>query len=187
VAAEAGRAARLGESKEVRRALDEEGAQIRRQQNLFERIRALHESRAGAEEPAVVLMEFRGAVAALRKADGAGGDTGERRVARRTLRQLFAHYYESAANLRERGVESGRVVAHLEVASEIVPDNAQVLFELAGAYVVNGEKKKALATLRKSVESGFTDAEAVASSESLTPLRDEAAFKEIVERLRQKP
>ncbi|HEX7176890.1 MAG TPA: hypothetical protein VF240_16640 [Pyrinomonadaceae bacterium] len=187
VAGEAGRAARLGESKEVRRALDEEGAQIRRQQNLFDRIRALHESRSGAEEPAVVLMEFRRAVAALGKAAGAGGDTGERRVARRTLRQLFAHYYESAANLRDRGVESGRVVSHLEVAAEIIPDNPQVLFELASAYAVNREKKKALTTLRKSVESGFTDADAVAGNESLAPLRDEAAFKEIVERLREKP
>jgi tetratricopeptide (TPR) repeat protein len=185
--AAAARAARLGESREVRRALDEEGAQIRRQQNLFDRIRALHESRAGAEEPAVALMEFRRAVAALRKADGGAEDTGERRVARRTLRQLFAHYYESAANLRDRGVERARVVSHLEAATEIVPDDPQVLFELAGAYAVDGEKKKALATLRKSVECGFADADAVAGSESLAPLRGEAAFKEIVARLRGKP
>jgi hypothetical protein len=187
VATTADKAARLGGAKAVRKALDEEGSQIRRQQNLFEQLRALQESRAVSEEPTVVWMDFRRAVAGLKKSAEASADTGERRVARRTLRQLFAHYYESAANLRDRGARGGRVASHLEVAAEFAPDDPQVLFELACAYAADGEKKKALDALRRSVESGFADADAVAGNDALAPLRDEAAFKEIVARLRRNP
>lgn len=186
VSAAEAKAARLGESKEVRRAQEDEGSQIRRQQNLFGQISALQESRAGAEEPHVVLMEFRKAVADLRKAAAGAEDTGGRRVARRTLRQLFAYYYEEAMNLRARNEQSGRVVSQLEVAAEFSPDNPQLLFELACAHAVNKDKKKALAALKRAVEGGFKDADAVANSQPLAPLRDEAAFKEIVALLRQK-
>ncbi len=180
------KASRLRETKEVKKAQDDEVAQIRRQQYLFNQILTLEEARAGTGAPAVALQEFRSAAADLRKKSKEVEDTGERRVARRTVRQLYAFYYESAMNLRSRGEQAARVVSLLEAANEFLPDNAPLLFELACAYMDNKEKKKALATLKKSVEHGFTDVDALTKSEPLTPLRDEAAFKEILARLRQK-
>lgn len=189
---EAAEASRLATTKEVKKALAEEREQIGRQRALFDQIRALRDGdvRAFAEENDARLpptTDFRQAVRALRKAADGKEDTGERRVARRTRRQLFAFYYESAANLRARNVESGRVVENLEAAAEFAPDDPRLHFELACAYASDRQKKKALATLKRATELGFDDADAITSSDALAPLRTDDAFKEILTRLRTKP
>ena len=180
-------AARLAATKEVRRALSEEREQVDRQQVLFERVRALREAVGGAEDPPRALAEFRRAVAALREDARGKQDTGARRVARRAERQLFAFYYEAAANLRDRGAAGGRVAELLETAAQFAPDSPRLQFELACAYASGGEKKRALEALGRAAELGFDDADALAASEDLAPLRADKVFGEILTRLRQKP
>lgn len=187
VAGAAEKASRLGASKEVRAAREEESAQLREQERLFRDIAAHAERARDANEGTVAASVFRRAAADLRKAARAEADTSERRVARRALGELFAHFYERAANARERGGGAAAVVADLEAASELAPDSPQVFVELARAHALDRNKGKALASLRRAVENGFADAEALARDESLATLRGEAAYKEILARLQPRP
>lgn len=179
--------ARLGALKEVRRALDEEAGEIRRQRRLYEELFALATAPVVPDNDVVDPTRFRRRVADLRKLARAETDTSERRVARRTLNELFANFYEHAGNLRDRGEGASQIVVDLELASELAPDNPRVLFELASAYARNKEKKKALATLKRAVENGFNDADAIAADQPLATLREEAAYKEILDRIQRKP
>ncbi|HYP52349.1 MAG TPA: hypothetical protein VEQ42_02350 [Pyrinomonadaceae bacterium] len=177
------RAKELRATKEVRRALDEEGGQVRRQQQLAQEAVMLARQKTDAENGAIAFADFRRLVADLRKTSRGAEDTGERRVARRVLHQVFAQFYESAANLRARGVQNSTVASELELAAEVSPDNPQLHFELACAHARNGDKRKALEALGRAAEKGFKDAAELARNEALAPLRAEPAFKELLEKL----
>ncbi|HEV2763235.1 MAG TPA: hypothetical protein VGV38_09705, partial [Pyrinomonadaceae bacterium] len=139
---------------------------------------------ADPDEGALAAAEFRRAAADLRRAARAEADTGERRVARRVLGQVFAQFYERAADLRARGEKASAVVAGLELAAELSPDNPQLLFELACAHAVNRDRKKALELLRRAVEKGFADADQLARHDALTSLRAEPAYQELLARIK---
>ncbi|HYO63878.1 MAG TPA: hypothetical protein VER08_09625 [Pyrinomonadaceae bacterium] len=177
------RAKELRATKEVRRALDEESGQLRRQQQLAQEAVALARQKQDAENGALAFADFRRMMADLRKAARGAEDTGERRVARRVLHQVFAQFYESAANLRARDVRHPSVASELELAAEVSPDNPQLHFELACAFARRGDKKRALEALRRAADKGFKDAAELARHEALAPLRAEPAFKELLERL----
>jgi len=183
-----GRAAALGASKEVKAALKEEAEQLGRQQKLVAELFELAERRRGEFEVRVqAAADFRGLVDKLRVQAKAEADSGERRVARRTLNQVMAHFYEAAANLRQRRARPSEVVAALEVASEVASRNPQLFYELAVAHATNSDRKGSLAALRRAFELGFKDAAALAREPALEPLRGEAEFKRLVESLRRGP
>ncbi len=77
-------------------------------------------------------------------------------------------------------------VFNLEAAAEIAQNNPYVTYELATAYALNGEKKKALEALKRAVEKGFTDLPRMNSSQALEPLRKESEYQKIVESIQQK-
>ena len=56
------------------------------------------------------------------------------------------------------------------------------LFWLASAYSVKGDKKKAIATLEKALNEGFTDFAAIENSPHLAKLREDPEFKELLAR-----
>ena len=181
--AEAGaRAAALGASKEVRAALRDEAEQLGRQQRLVAELFELAEKRRGEFEVRTqAAADFRRIVEGLRVKAQADVDSGERRVARRTLSQITARYYETAANLRRERARPSEVVAALEVASEVSPRSPQLFYELAVAYAANSDKKKSLAALRKAFDLGFKDTATLEREPALEPLRGEAEYKRLVE------
>ncbi|MDT5272460.1 MAG: hypothetical protein QOH49_4646 [Acidobacteriota bacterium] len=177
--------AALGASKEVKAALKDEAEQLSRQHTLVSQLFELAERRRGEFEGRVqAAADFRGLVEGLRVKAKAEADSGERRVARRTLNQVMAHFYEEASNLRQQRARASEVVAALEIASDVAPRSPQIFYELAVAYASNSDKKKALATLRKAFELGFKDAAALESEPALEALRGEAEYKRLVESLR---
>lgn len=181
-----GRAAALGASKEVKTALRDEAEQLGRQQRLVAQLFELAERRRGEFEVRVqATADFRATVEELRAAAKTGTDSGERRVARRTLNQVAAHFYEAAANLRQQHARPPVIVAALEIASEISPNSPQVLYELAVAYATNSDRKKALAALRTAFEKGFKDTAALEREPALEALRGEAEYKRLLESLKQ--
>ncbi|MGH9900597.1 MAG: TPR end-of-group domain-containing protein, partial [Pyrinomonadaceae bacterium] len=186
VAEAEGKAARLKSTKEVRAAAGEEEEEIRRQQRIAGDLESHLAMRGDADNGAVAAASFRHAVAELRRKSGGAKDTGERRVARRTLNQMFARYYEAAMNLRQRQGKPGLIAANLEVAAEIAPDNPHILYELACAYSLNGERKKAIAALRRAVEKGFADVAEIIGNKALDPLRGEAGYRELIDGLNKK-
>lgn len=180
------RLAALGASKEVKAALRDEAEQLDRQQRLFAQLFELAGKRRGEfEERTQAAGDFRAIVEGLRVKAKAGADSGERRVARRVLNQLTAHFYETAADLRRQRGRAPEVVAALETASEVAPNSPQLFYELAVAHAANSDRKRALAALRKAFELGFKDAAALESEPALTPLRSDAEYKRLVESFKQ--
>jgi predicted esterase len=176
------RLAALGASKEVKAALKDEAEQLSRQQQLVGQLFELAERRRGEFELRVqAAADFRGIVEGLRVKAKAEADSGERRVARRTLNQVSAHFYEAAANLRQQRARPSEVVAALEVASEIASRSPQLFYELAVAHAQNSDRKRSLAALRKAFELGFKDTAALEQEPALEPLRGEAEYKRLVE------
>ncbi|HEX8146061.1 MAG TPA: hypothetical protein VF591_02570 [Pyrinomonadaceae bacterium] len=181
------RYAALGASKEVKAALREEAGQLDRQERVVAQLFELAERRRGEFESRVqAAADFRGIVEGLRVKAQAEADTGERRVARRTLNRVTAHFYEAAANLRQRHARPPEVVAALEIASELAPRSPQLFYELAVAHAANSDRKRSLAALRKAFELGFRDADALGREPALDALRGEAEYKRLVEEMRIK-
>lgn len=179
-----GRAAALAASKEVKAALRDEAEQLSRQRRLVAELFELAERRRGEfDVRAQAAVDFRGIVEGLRAKAKAEADSGERRVARRVLSQVAAHFYEAAANLRQQRARPSEVVAALEVASEISPNSPQLFYELAVAHAANSERKGALAALRKALGLGFKDTAALESEPAFEALRGEAEYKRLVETL----
>jgi predicted esterase len=181
-----GRFAALAASKEVRAALKDEAEQLSRQQRLVAQLFDLAEKRRGEFDARTqATAEFRTLVEAQRAKAKAEADSGERRVARRSLGQVAGYFYETAADLRRRGARPPEVVAALEVAAEISVKSPHLFYELAVAHAANSDKKKALAALRKAFDLGFKDTAALESDPALEPLRGEAEYRRLVESLKQ--
>ncbi|HEX7314626.1 MAG TPA: hypothetical protein VF297_11935 [Pyrinomonadaceae bacterium] len=180
------RLAALGALKEVKAALKDEAEQLSRQQRLVAQLFELAEKRrAEFEERTQAAGDFRGIVEGLRAKAKAEADSGVRRVARRVLNQVTAHFYESAADLRRQRGRAPEVVAALEVASEVAPNSPQLFYELAVAHALNSDRKRALAALRKAFDLGFKDTAALENEPALEPLRGDAEYKRLVESLKQ--
>lgn len=180
------KAAQLRETKEVKRALEEENAQVRQQQRKTSELVALLDKRQDPDEGAIAAVDFRRSIADLRKTARGAVDTGERRVARRILHQMFAHYYEGALNQRERGDNYSLAAATLEIAAEIAADNPHVFYELARTYALNRERRKALEALKKAVGKGFDDAARLDAEEAFKQIRGAPEYKEILDTLNRK-
>lgn len=180
------KAARLRETRDVGDALDDEDEQIRRQQRLAAELVVLLEQRQDRTQSAVASVSFRRTVNDLRRAAGGARDTSERRVARRTLDQVFAQFYEGASNLIQRRENYALAVVSLSAAAELAPDNARVLYELACAHALNRDKRGAFDALRKAIERGFRDVGDLARNEAFDLLREEAEYRKLVESIGQK-
>ncbi|MBA3767911.1 MAG: hypothetical protein H0W99_13195 [Acidobacteria bacterium] len=180
------RLAQLKETAEVRKGFKEDREQIKRQQMLEGQLRAFQERRKDVEQRAQAAADFTRVLGDLRKKSKETEDSAERRVARRTLNGVFAFYFESAMSLLQRQKDYPIAVFNLEAAAEIAQNNPFVIYELATAYALNGEKKRALEALKRAVEKGFTDLPRMNSSQALEPLRKESEYQKIVESIQQK-
>lgn len=179
--------AQLKEQGEVKQGLREERDQIKRQQELTGQLIAFQERRKDVETRALAFGEFKRVLGDLRKKSREPVDSIERRIARRTLHDVFAFYHEGAENLIKRRRDYPVAISNLEIASEIVENNPQIMFELATAYALNGEKKKAMDALRRAVERGFTDIARMNSSPALESVRKESDYQKIIESISRKP
>ncbi|HVF90914.1 MAG TPA: hypothetical protein VNH22_12670 [Blastocatellia bacterium] len=173
----------LGESKEVRQAAKDEREQVRRQLKYAEEIKAIGRRFLNPLERNDALLELRRISADLQKRSKVPEDTGDRRVARRTINQVYAELFESALYLYRN--EPDLMVINLEVASELTPGYSHVFYELACAYSLKGDKKKAIETLKKSLDKGFKDIATIESDERLAAIRQEPEYKRLIEGLKK--
>lgn len=180
------RATELKATGEVKRELNEEGGQIRRQQRHTAELLDLLRQSQDPEQRAIAFASFRRSVADLKKSARGAEDSGARRTARRTLNDVFAQLYEEASNLLRRGENYSRAAAMLEVVVEIAPENPQIFYDLACAHAGNKDKRKALDALKKAVEKGYANLTDLRGNALFGSLRGEAAYQKIVESLSQK-
>jgi predicted esterase len=178
--------AQLKENTEVTRAIKEDREQIKQQQRLDTELRSYQEKRKDLETRAQAAADFHRVLGDLRKKARETQDSVERRVARRTLNGVFAFYFETGMSVIRSGKNYALAVTNLEAASEIAENNPYVIYELATAYALNGEKKRALDALKRAVEKGFTDTARMDASRELAPLRKEPEYQKILEIIKQK-
>lgn len=198
------KAAQLKDQKEVRQAVKQEkemeAEQSRTARRLFA-LRAVVERQSGAlafeaeslsdstaastEDRLQALSSLRRTLADLKKRSEARESSTERAVARRSLNQYLILSYERAQSfLAVKRFD--QAIAALSIDAEAMPDNWRVLYNLAIAYSLNGDKKRAIETLKKAVQKGFADRAELERNRSLDPLREEAGFKKIIEELVKK-
>ena len=70
--------------------------------------------------------------------------------------------------------------------SSLMPDNWRVLYNLACAYSLKGDKRRAIESLAKAVQKGFTNVRELERNDQLNPIREEPEFKRILQEVIQK-
>jgi len=175
-------AARMKDSKEVRQAAKDEKEQIKKQLKYAEEIKAIGSRFLDPLARGDAVAELRMIASDLQKRSKAPEDTGDRRFARRAVNQVYAELYESALYLYRK--EPELMVVNLEVASELTPDNAYLFYDLACAYSLKGDRKKAIETLKKSLDKGFKDFARIESDERLNAIRQESEYRKLIENLK---
>jgi len=125
-------------------------------------------------------------LAALRRRAESGSSEAERSSARRILNALYVQnsFYLPREYLTHQ--DSRRAALSASIAAEVYPDRAgSVWYNFACLQAGAGDKKSALATLRRAVEKGFRDAERMETDPDLESLRGEAEYRQIVEGLKK--
>jgi hypothetical protein len=180
----ASEASAVAKSKGFAAALAEEDRQFARQQELAAELKSIggrlleETTRAGA------LAKLRSALGELRRKAEGGQDTPERRVARRALAHVYAETLEAAVFLYAPRKEYRLAAVNLELAAEVFPRLAHTEYELARVLALEGRVSDALAALGRALDKGFRDAAALEGEEAFKPLRAEAEYKRLLERVK---
>ena len=66
-----------------------------------------------------------------------------------------------------------------------MPDNSRLLYNLACAYALKGDKRRAIETLNRAVQKGFNSVAELERNDQLDAFREEAGFKKIFEGLKK--
>lgn len=177
----------LKETKEVKQALKTEREQIEKQLEIAGRIIALGgKLLTQPEERTGVIKELRAAIEDLRSKAIATVDSGERRIARRTLRQVQAQTVEAAMfNYLPNGQYDVALV-NLEVATLVAPDNWHVFYQMARPHALLGQKKKSLAALKQALEKGLQNPSLLTEEKDFDSLRAEAEYEALLKSLNSK-
>ena len=179
----------LGDSREVKAAIRDEQAQIKKQRELASRLNTLIATRDGgasinqSEEAFDVGNLLPKILNDLRKQSKASEDSTQRRVARRVLDGLFVGLIEQGISLLQTEKNYSESVKPLKLATEVNPDRPGAFFYLAWAYAANRDKKKSLQALNAAVEKGFSDAAMITATKAFDSLRNDPEYQQIMARL----
>lgn len=174
----------LKASKEIKERVKQEKAQIEEQRLISAELVNLINQLNDRDERTIAQADLHKRVAELRKRADAAEDSFDRRVARRTLRQVYAQFYE-AATLGDTKDRQG-AIAQLQIAAEIAPRDPSAFYEMAILYAQGGDKKRALEALKRSVENGLKNLSLIEGNKDLSRLRDEPEYQKIIESLKTK-
>jgi len=183
------KAAALKDSKQVKQSLskerDQETEQLRRASELFDlRAKALRTNNdPSTQQP--FLIDLKRILSDLKRKSEAKENSSERALAHRVLSQYTISSFEQTMLLIQTK-KYDLAVANFALDAEVMPDNSRVWYNLACAYSLNGDKRRALDALNKAVQKGFSDVQELERNPQLDAIREEAGFKKIVEGLRQK-
>jgi pimeloyl-ACP methyl ester carboxylesterase len=179
------RADELRSSKEVKDRLKQEKTAEQAQLRISQEFFAAREQLKTAENTAVAMMAVKSMISDLRKKAASRDESVERLAARRALGAFYVSMNEES-NRHRAAKKYQEAAASLTLAAEIRPDNPQIFFSLARACALSGDKKQALEALKKAVELGFTNADEIAGNADFASIRNEAAYKRLIEDVRRK-
>ncbi|HEY4998981.1 MAG TPA: hypothetical protein VII36_07555, partial [Usitatibacter sp.] len=132
------------------------------------------------------LTTLHASIADLRRASASPNSSRQAQVARRALNSAWVQALEASSALRARK-EYRPAAQALALALEIKPGGAGQFYELARLYSLGGEERAALQALRRAVERGFNDVEAMQTEPDLERIRRSPEFTALVERARAAP
>jgi hypothetical protein len=161
--------------REERRANDMERQALRRMALAFDSLRAAE----GPVSPAA----FRGPVGLDDLKTKAAGTGAEADAARRALEAVFVQTSFMAPREFLAKGERAKAALVLQVAAELKPEAANVHYNLACA-LARLDRRGALASLEEAVARGFASLAQITEDPDLAPLRDEARYRALVERMR---
>jgi poly(3-hydroxybutyrate) depolymerase len=121
-------------------------------------------------------------LADLKRKSDAKDDSPQRRLARRILNQFTASQYERSMSL----VQARRydaAIENLSIDTELMPSNWGLIYSLACAYALKGDKKRALEALNRAVDKGFSNAAELERNPQLESLRSDEVYKRLLNRL----
>jgi tetratricopeptide (TPR) repeat protein len=110
-------------------------------------------------------------------------DVDENFAAQRQILRIFLHSFEASKKLLGQKMNA-QALTCLEIAAQAAPGNPYISYDLAIAQVLNGQKEKALKTLRAAVEKGFKDADRVEGERAFEGLRTQADYQKALAQMR---
>ncbi|HKP37970.1 MAG TPA: tetratricopeptide repeat protein [Pyrinomonadaceae bacterium] len=187
-------------AREVKDALRDEKQQISRQRELENRFWALVAERDSSKRQedrdsqnnsqpdsgADASVRLRSLLSNLRKESEGADDSGNRRVARRVLSGIMVGLFERGTDLLEARKQYPEAIKTFQLLTEVHPDRAGGFYYLAWAYAANGDKKRALESLRTAASKGFSDLAAISDNKAFDPLIADPQFQSILQTIRDK-
>jgi len=175
----------LRDSRDLKAAIREDQAQIRKQRELESRLNTLiagastNQSEEGFDSASLLSKILND----LRKQAKAPDDSTQRRVARRVLDGLFVGLIEQGISLLQTEKNYSESIKPLKLATEVNPDRPGAFFYLAWAYAANRDKKKSLQSLSTAVEKGFSDTAMITANKAFDFIRNDPEYQQIMARL----
>ncbi|HZI93773.1 MAG TPA: tetratricopeptide repeat protein [Patescibacteria group bacterium] len=181
----AAKVAELEKSRTVRAAIGRAQSAATRQTAYESRLSTFLRNFHAAEEPpplATSLTYLQ--IAALKRRAADQSDPLESEAAKRLIEMVFVQvaFYEPRQFMEQS--DPWRALAMLEVALEIKPEDPRVLLGQARAYARMGRKDKGIDALRRAVDAGVSDPALIEGDAALEPLKGEAGYRDILQRLR---
>lgn len=173
--------AELAANPALQRDWKERAARLSRDKEMLEQAPGILAAVNPAGEP-VTLAQVVAAlkIPELRVKAKSAADPEERLSAQRVLNTLgvqTSYYLPQAFNEHK---EYDRAVFVLSIAAEIDPENPAVWYSRAAAYAREGDSKRALADLLKSVDKGWKDLAALQREEAFAPLRKDPEYQRVI-------
>jgi tetratricopeptide (TPR) repeat protein len=172
------KAAALRQVREVKEALGALDQSVGVQEAYWDRARRLIVAALAGDDKFAGTQDLSRQLHDLQYA-AASGRAAERMAARRVLASSRIWFSDRAADDMQRG-EFERAAAAYRFVALIRPDRASAEYNLARACARAGNRKEAIAALRRAVAKGFADAAVLQTDEALASLRNEDAFREIM-------
>ena len=187
VSAVATKAQQLAATKDVKNALKQEKEELQRQENQTRDFYELISKLDNSDTRFQASNDLKRMIADLKKKAEreikTDAERSEQLIARRMLGQISISSSEEA-NRELQSKNFAQAAAHLMIAAELRPDNAQLWFRLAAAYAQANEKKRALEALQHAVDKGFRNAAELESSAAFASLRSDNEFKKLLEKIK---
>lgn len=169
-------------TREVKQAINSELKEIGKQQELNRQINDFIFQRERNPEDFETSSRLKALLSQLHKSAADEKDSSERRLARRLTESLFVVFSEQGRELQSEK-RYDEAIRKLKLAAEILPDRAGVLVTLAAAYSLQGDKKKALQSLKTAIEKGYKDQAAIINNRAFDSIRNEALYLQLIEGL----
>jgi len=180
----ADKARAIASSPEYKQALKAETDQINLQQQFTGEFFALGEKLRDDEARMDARSQLRHKVSELTASSNDPADTPKRRVARRTLNEVFVSSAEAASRFEHDG-KLALALDKLDMASEVFPKNAGVVYSRARIFAMQGDKKKAIDALNKAIELGLKDTARIKSEKAFETLKADDRFIKLLAGLKQ--